>query len=158
MADETAARPRPADRLRDLAESYRRVLSRYQGIAALAGEAVRHLRADGDVAGMNAVLGRKRMLLQEIREEEERVTGAREWWKRTRRSLPAQECRELLSLLDAIGKTLEETIEREEECRTLLRDRTAWRGAPAISRPAAPGTAVRAAYRAATLAAERSVK
>lgn len=142
-------------RLRDLTDSYRRVLSRYRSIAALSDEAARSLRKNGDLAAMNILLGKKKLLLQDVREEEERVTGTREWWKRTRRTLPAEECRELLSLLDAIGRTLESTLDREEECRTLLRDRAVWKS-PQIagSAPiAADAPTAHAAYRVASTSA-----
>lgn len=124
--------PRPAasprERLRELGETYRRVHVGYRGIANIAAEAATKLREGASIPDVNELLARKKLLLREVREEEERVTGAREWWKRSKRTLPAEECRELLSLLDAIGRTLEETLEHEETCRTLLRERTLWRG------------------------------
>ncbi len=114
-------------RLRALGESYRRVHVGYRGIANIAAEAAQKLRDGAPIPDVNDLLAKKKLLFREVREEEERVTGAREWWKRSKRTLPAEECRELLSLLDAIGRTLEETLGHEEECRTLLRERTMWR-------------------------------
>ncbi|HET9887077.1 MAG TPA: hypothetical protein VFR10_06150 [bacterium] len=136
-----------------LVDAYRRTLSRYRRIQSLSAHAVEKLKSGCEVREVNATLVQKKALMQEIREEEERVSGAREWWKRTRQTLPAEDCRELLSLLDAIGKTLEDTMEHEEECRVLLRERSVWRprragvaggGTPAVA--ALPSA--HAAYRA----------
>jgi hypothetical protein len=115
--------PRSAEPLRELVAAYRRMLSRYRRIEAMSQRALQKLRSGGDVRDLNSMVAHKWKLYREIREEEERVTGAREWWKRSRQALPAEECRELLSLLDAIGKTLEAAIDHEEECRQWLTSR-----------------------------------
>ncbi len=128
MDDPVRAPGTTRERLLEIGRSYERVHVGYRGVAQMAAEAARKLREGAPIPDVNEILARKRLLLREVREEEERVTGAREWWKRSKRTLPAEECRELLSLLDAIGRTLEETLGHEEECRTLLRERTLWRG------------------------------
>jgi hypothetical protein len=135
-----------------LVDAYRRTLSRYRRIQSLSAQAVQKLKGGCEVREVNTTLVQKKALMQEIREEEERVSGAREWWKRTRQTLPAEDCRELLSLLDAIGKTLEDAMEHEEECRVLLRERAVWRprrAATAAGQAAAPAlSSAHAAYRA----------
>jgi len=115
-----AQKPDSAEPLRELVLAYRRMLTRYRRIEAMSQRTVRKLREGCGVRDMNSILANKWKLYREIREEEERVTGAREWWKSSRQALPAEECRELLSLLDAIGRTLESAIDHEEECRLWL--------------------------------------
>jgi hypothetical protein len=150
---EDERRSRPEVRLGRLVASYQRTLSRYRQISALSKQAVHMLKDGCPLPEVNTKLARKKMLLNEIREEEERVKGEREWWKRSRQTLPAQECRELLSLLDAIGKTLEEAIEQEEECRVLLKERAVWKGTVSAGQ-GLPGPPAVAAYRAASPVAE----
>ena len=105
------------DPLRELVAAYRRMLNRYRRIEAMSKETTEMLRRGCDVRDMNPVLEHKWKLYREIREEEEMVAGAQEWWKQSKQNMPAEECRELLSLLDAIGKTLVATIDQEEKCR-----------------------------------------
>lgn len=123
------------ERLRDLVDTYRRVHARYRRMATLSEEAVTLLQSEASLQSVNSMLSEKKVLLEEVREEEERVTGDREWWKRSRASLPAEDCRELLSLLDSISRSLEDTLAREEECRVLLREKASWTGVRHIHRP-----------------------
>ena len=104
---------------------YRRLLRRYRKIEALSSQALRTLRTGCEVRELNAALERKRALWEQIREEEQKGNEARESWKRSRAGLPAEECRELLSLFEAIGKTLEDAIAQEDECRALMTERIA---------------------------------
>jgi hypothetical protein len=108
------------ERLALLAGSWRSILARYERIERLSTEQKRILRDRGPIRRVNEILESKREILQEIRDEEERVTGAREWWQKARRSLPSEIGRELLSLLDAISCTIERTLALEAECRVLL--------------------------------------
>jgi len=105
---------------------YRRVLRRYRKIETLTGRAVQTLRAGCEVREVNAALDRKRILLQQIREEEDNMIGAG-WWKRSRPGWSLEECRELLFVFEAIGKTVEGAIAQEDECRALLKERIAGR-------------------------------
>jgi hypothetical protein len=114
------------ERLALLTESYRSILGRYEKIERLSAEQKRVLRDRGAIRRVNEILERKREILREIRDEEGRVTGDREWWKKARRSLPSEHCRELLSLLDAISRKIERTFSLEAECRTLLERAVAW--------------------------------
>lgn len=90
----------------------------------------------GSIRRVNEILESKREILREIRDEEARVTGDREWWKKARRSLPSERCRELLSLLDAISRKIERTLSLEAECRLLLERAVAW-GRSGADAPAA---------------------
>jgi len=108
------------ERLAVLADSYRSILVCYEKIERLSAEQKRVLRDRGPIQRVNEILEKKRGLLREIRAEEARVTGAREWWKKARQSVPPEHCRELLSLLDAISRKVERTFSLEAECRTLL--------------------------------------
>ena len=112
------------DPLRELVAAYRRMLNRYRRIEAMSKETTEMLRRGCDVRDMNPVLEHKWKLYREIREEEEMVAGAQEWWKQSKQNMPAEECRELLSLLDAIGKTLVATIDQEEKCRAWLKTKS----------------------------------
>lgn len=129
-----------------LTETYRGNLARYREIERLAREERRRLREGRPVAEVNEVLRAKRDILREIRAEEERVTGAREWWKKARRSLPPGSGRELLSLLDAISRTIEGTVALEAECRALLEGTLLWGGAPPATRGSGAALAAAAAY------------
>jgi hypothetical protein len=130
-----------APRLRELVDAYRGILARYEEIVDLSREERRLLAEREPIGGVNTILHEKKRLLAEIRAEEERVTGAREWWKKVRRSLPPRDGQDLLSLLDAISRCVETSLALEGECRDLLTRTTAW-GAP----PVAPGhVATRAA-------------
>ena len=117
---ETAQKRSREEQLALLADSWRSILERYERIERLSSEQRRILRDRGPIRRVNEILERKREILQEIRDEEERVTGAREWWQKARRSLPSEIGRELLSLLDAISCTIERTLALEAECRVLL--------------------------------------
>lgn len=131
------------ERIALLTETYRGNLARYREIERLSREERRRLREGRPIADVNEVLRAKRDILREIRAEEERVTGAREWWKKARRSLPPGSGRELLSLLDAISRTIEDAVALEAECRALLEGTLAW-GAPPPGSPGS-GAAVAAA-------------
>ena len=143
------ARQRPIsheEKLRLLTGTYRSILERYREIERLSREERRLLIENEPVPEVIEILRRKREQLRAIRAEEESVSGAREWWKRTRRSLPSGVGRELLSLLDAISRKLERTLALETECRTLLDRALAWGTSPAEpSHQAASGVAA-AAY------------
>lgn len=75
---------------------------------------------------INELLQGKRDLLTEIASEEERIAALREWWKGARRTLPATACEELLSVLDAIARKVEQTLALEAECRELLTRAVSW--------------------------------
>lgn len=138
------------ERLALLTGSYRSILARYERIERFSAEQKRVLRNSGSIRRVNEILESKREILREIRDEEARVTGDREWWKKARRSLPSERCRELLSLLDAISRKIERTLSLEAECRLLLERAVAWgrsdAGGPA---PAAARQAARAYERGA---------
>jgi hypothetical protein len=115
------------DRIARLTRAYRSILERYREIERLSGSERELLLAPKDrIADVNALLARKKELLAEIRDEEERVKGARDWWKKVRRTLPAEAGRDLLSLLDAISRAVERLMAQEAECRRLLQRRTGW--------------------------------
>lgn len=115
------------DRIVRLTRAYHAILARYAEIEQLSGvERDLLLSKPNGIAGVNAILGRKRIVLAEIREEEEKVKSAREWWKKARRALPADAGRELLSLLDGISRAVERLLAIESECHRLLERRTAW--------------------------------
>jgi len=115
------------NRVAQLTASYRSILERYEEIERLSGRERDVLRRpDGAIREVNEVLAHKKQLLAEIRDEEARVKGAREWWKKVRRTLPAEAGRDLLSLLDAISRSVERLLALESECRRLLEQRTAW--------------------------------
>ena len=120
MAEETrtAARER---RIRRLVDVYRSILSRYVEIERMSRKERELLAARQEVRDVNDILRRKKDLLTEIRAEEERVAEEREWWMRSRHSLPPASCRELLSCLDAISRAIESSLALETECRSLLR-------------------------------------
>ncbi|MCA9751683.1 MAG: hypothetical protein KC591_05790 [Gemmatimonadetes bacterium] len=118
----------PDPRLEELTQTYRRILGHYQEIVALSREQRRRLAEREPIAGVNRLLQEKKKLLAEIRAEEERVTGAREWWKKVRRNLPPRDGRDLLSLLDAISASVETSLGLESECRELLTRAAAWGG------------------------------
>lgn len=111
-----------ARRIARLRESYAAILDGYRELERLSRRESRLLRDGGEVADVNAILREKLSVLREIRAEEERLTGEREWWKKFRRSLPPASYRDLLSLLDAISHTIESTVALEDECRALLRN------------------------------------
>ena len=125
MANSAVPASRSRESLSEAIALYRRLLGRYRKIEALSSQALRTLRAGCEVRELNAALDRKRALWEQIREEEQRANEARESWKRSRAGLPAEECRELLSLFEAIGRTLEDAIAQEDECRTLMTERIA---------------------------------
>lgn len=107
-------------RIRRLTEAYETILGRYREIERLSRRERRLLRNGNSIAKVNEILRAKKEVLGAVRVEEERVTGEREWWKKSRRSLPPAICRDLLSLLDAISRTIEGTVGLEAECRALL--------------------------------------
>lgn len=146
MVDANAILPPGDDRIARLTRAYRSILERYREIERLSG-AERELLSGDDarIADVNAVLARKKELLAEIREEEERVKGAREWWKKVRRTLPAEAGRDLLSLLDAISRAVERLLALEAECRRLLQRRAAW-GRGVEPSPAGVQRCAQAAY------------
>jgi chromosome segregation ATPase len=147
VADRPAS---PDDRIARLTRAYRSILDRYREIERSAVEERELLGRGPDcIAEVNALLERKRATLARIRDEEERVKGAREWWKKARRSLPAEAGSELLALLDEISRTVERLLALESECRRLLERRTAWGPAPEPS-VAGTGSVARAAYGKAT--------
>lgn len=127
MADPNAILATGDDRIAQLTRAYRSILERYREIERLSGTERELLGAPEDrIADVNALLHRKKELLAEIRNEEERVKGARDWWKKVRRTLPAEAGRDLLSLLDAISRAVERLMAQEAECRRLLQRRTGW--------------------------------
>jgi hypothetical protein len=135
----------PAEsRLARLRTAYGTILEGYRELERLSRREVRTLRERGEIAKVNAILREKKSVLRGIRAEEERVTGEREWWKKSRRSLPPASCRDLLSLLDAISRTIESAVALEAECRALLQD--AVRPAGAAPRLAASPRAAALAY------------
>lgn len=147
------------DRVARLTSAYRFILERYEEIERLSADE-RDLLLDptGEIRRVNDVLSRKKVVLAEIREEEARVKGAREWWKKVRRTLPAGAGRDLLSLLDAISRSVERLLALEAECRRLLEQKTAWgrKDQPTPS-PAGARIGANAAYgRAATVEGDRS--
>lgn len=146
MADSGRSAPAAA-RIARLGEAYGAILEGYRELERLSRWESRTLREGGDLAKVNAILREKKTILREIRAEEERVTGEREWWKKSRRSLPPASCRDLLSLLDAISRTIESTVALEAECRALLQD---------ALRPAAAGPRLAASPGVAALAYARS--
>jgi hypothetical protein len=109
-------------RIERLRDAYGAILERYRELERLSRRELRTLREQGEIAKVNALLREKKSILREIRAEEERVTGEREWWKKSRRSLPPASCRDLLSLLDAISRAIESTVALEADCRALLQD------------------------------------
>lgn len=136
-----------APRLRELVDAYRGILARYEEIVELSREERRLLAEREPIAGVNTILHEKKRLLVEIRAEEERVTGAREWWKKVRRSLPPRDGQDLLSLLDAISRCVETSLALEGECRELLTRSAAWGRPPVTAEPArAAGVNAAAAY------------
>ncbi|MBZ0267333.1 hypothetical protein K8I85_04210 [bacterium] len=129
MVDAHSILPAGDDRITRLARAYRSILDRYREIERLSGTERELLSGEEPgIAEVNALLARKKELLAEIRDEEERVKGAREWWKKVRRTLPAEAGRDLLSLLDAISRAVERLLALEAECRRLLQRRAAWGG------------------------------
>ena len=148
MADPSPSIP-TAPRLRKLVDAYRGILARYEEIVDLSREERRLLAEHEPIGGVNTILHEKKRLLAEIRAEEERVTGAREWWKKVRRSLPPRDGKDLLSLLDAISRCVEMSLALEGECRELLTRTAAW-GAPRVqvgsASARAAGASAAAAY------------
>ncbi len=142
MAENTRRPPAPSgNRIRLLTDTYRGIHARYAEIAELS-EAQRALLAEGGAIGnVNALLRRKKEILREIRVEEERVMGAREWWKKIRRTLAPERSRELLSLLDSISRRVERILELEADCRERLSRKTAWGGNGQTSAPPRAGWA-----------------
>lgn len=130
-------------RITRLRRAYGLILEGYREIERLQRRERRTLRERGDLGKVQEVLREKKAILREIRGEEERVTGEREWWIKSRRSLPAESGRDLLSLLDAISRTIESTVALEAECRALLRNppRQAPRPAPVPRRATDPSAA-----------------
>ena len=124
MDDVLATDPRA--RTSEIVGLYRRMLRRCRRIEALSGDAVGALRIGSEVRLVAAALERKRVLLREIRREEDSMNEAREWWKRSFATLPSSTCRQLLALQEAIGETLESAMAHEDECRALLKERIAW--------------------------------
>ncbi|GJM44906.1 MAG: hypothetical protein DHS20C21_17480 [Gemmatimonadota bacterium] len=115
------------DRVARLTAAYRSILAHYEEIERLSEEERDVLlEPTGEIHRVNEVLARKKAVLAEIRDEEERVKGAREWWKKVRRTLPPGAGRDLLSLLDAISRAVERLLALESECRRLLEQKTAW--------------------------------
>jgi hypothetical protein len=78
------------------------------------------------VSDVIEILKAKREILREIRAKEDLVSGAREWWKRSRRALPAASCHQLVPLLDKISRKIETILSLESECRLLLDRLLAW--------------------------------
>ena len=135
-------------RIRLLTETYRDLFERYGEIEKLAEIERRILVERGSITEVNGILRRKNEILREIRVGEERVMGAREWWKKIRRTLAPERGRELLSLLDAISRRMERVLSLENECRDLLARSTAW-GLPEFAaerRSNVVPNAVRTAY------------
>lgn len=126
MAKSTPGRVPNDDRIERLTQAYRTILEGYAAIVSLSVEECDRLLNGGPIGEVNEILRRKKALLAEIRDEEERVKSAREWWKKVRRSLPAEAGRELLSLLDSISRTVERSLALEAECRRLLEQRIGW--------------------------------
>jgi hypothetical protein len=142
---ERAPRRSPEERLALLTDAYRSILARYEKIERLSGQQTRILRERGSLQLVNEILESKHEILREIRDEEERVTGAREWWKKARQSLPSESCRALLSLLDTISRRIERTLSLEAECRLLLGRAVAWGpAAPTVTNPSASRVAAEA--------------
>jgi hypothetical protein len=131
------------DRIRLLTETYRSLHERYREIETLSETERTILAERGEIAEVNGILRRKREILREIRIEEERVMGAREWWKKIRRTLAPERGRDLLSLLDAISRRVERILALEAECRELLSRSVAWGAGSAP--PSASGSAATAA-------------
>ncbi|HMB70670.1 MAG TPA: hypothetical protein VKU85_15250 [bacterium] len=123
-------------RVARLREAYAAILNGYRDLERLSRRELRTLREHGDVAKVNAILREKKSVLRGIGVWEEGVTGGREWRKKSRRSLPPAGCRDLLSLLDAISRTVESTVLLEAEIRSLRRD--ALRPASAARQVAGP--------------------
>ena len=128
-----------------LTKAYGAILERYEEIERISREELELLRRAEGIDRVNDMLRRKRDLLRDVRAEEERVTGEREWWKKARRSLPAASGRALLSLLDAISRRVESTLELEAECRSLLETAVSW-GRPRTGASPGAGTAAALAY------------
>jgi hypothetical protein len=137
VADAARAKNVPTERLQRLTEAYREILSRYGEIEHLSRDEKRVLSERGPMARVNEILGRKRGILEVIRSEEEKVASARSWWKRVRHTLPVAEGQELLTILDAISRTVERTLALEAECRHLLVGNLAWGGAATGTRTGA---------------------
>jgi len=106
-------------RIARLREAYAAILEGYRELERLSRRELRMLSEHGDVAKVNAILREKKAVLRGIRTTEENVTGEREWWKKSRRSLPTASCRDLLLLLDAISRTVDSTVTLEADCRAL---------------------------------------
>ncbi len=135
------------NRIQLLTDTYRGIHARYEEIAELSRAQRTLLAEQGAIEDVNAILRRKKEILREIRVEEERVMGAREWWKKIRRTLAPERSRELLSLLDAISRRVERTLALEADCRELLARKTAWRGNGVASPAPRAGAWAAAAYR-----------
>ncbi len=135
-----------ADRIGQLVQAYRSILTGYEEIEALSRRERDGLREGAELAAVTELLRTKQERLARVRDEEERVKGAREWWKKVRRTLPAGAGRDLLSLLDAISRSVERSLELEAECRSLLQHRTQWgrSGGPEPSLAGARAGAARA--------------
>jgi hypothetical protein len=149
VADSERVAPRDVEgRIRLLTGTYRELLERYGEIEELTETERRILTERGSMAEVNGILQRKHEILREIRVGEERVMGAREWWKKVRRTLAPERGRELLSLLDAISRRMENILALENECRDLLARATAWGlgGLAGRVRTIVPPTAVTSAY------------
>ncbi|NNE44636.1 MAG: hypothetical protein HKN12_10535 [Gemmatimonadetes bacterium] len=142
---EAALRTSARERVQKLTAAYRTILGAYEDLESLTETELAYLSEGRPLAEVNELLRTKRERLREIRVEEERVTGEREWWKKSRRSLPPRDCRELLSLLDSISRTIERTVSGEAECRSRLEQAVAW-GADSPLRPAANPKAAASAY------------
>lgn len=112
------------NRIADLVDAYRSILRGYEEIERLSREERDRLRDGGDLSVITTILRSKTERLAEVRDEEGRVKSAREWWRKVRRTLPGGAGRDLLSLLDAISRSVELSLELEAECRRLLESRS----------------------------------
>jgi hypothetical protein len=137
------------ERIRLLTETYRAILERYHEIERRSMEERELLQSRERISDVIAVMKAKREILREIRAREEQVAGAREWWKRSRRTLPDASCRELVPLLDAISRKIERILALESECRQRLDRLIAWgASAPELEVPVPAARATMAYERA----------
>jgi hypothetical protein len=126
VAEKRAATSSAEQKLRQLIESYRSILARYDRIESFSRRERELLRTGESMSLVNEMLHRKQELLSEIATEEVRVATLREWWKGARRTLPPAACEELLSLLDTIARRVEQTLGLEAECREMLTRAVSW--------------------------------
>lgn len=138
VADSGTSSP-AADRIAGLRAAYGAILDGCRELERLSRCELRTLPARAAIATIDASLREKKSVLRAIRAEEERLTRERDWWKKSRRSLPPAACRDLLSLLDAISRTIASTVALETECRAPLQDALRHGERRVMTRTVAPG-------------------